>query len=293
MAVDPSSPQILSGLISDTDFLRFRDFFYRKTGIFFENGKRYFVDKRLLQRMEATGHAQFRSYFSLIRFQASQEELQTLINLMTVNETYFFREDYQFQCMVNSILNEILRHHKKQLLRIWSMPCSSGEEAYSIALYLLEYWDQINHIDVELVASDIDSQILKAAQRGIYSRRAVQYLPDTLLKRHFTVLAEQQFQVSDDLRESIHFTQVNLTDTEQTRRYRGFDLIFCRNLLIYFDDASRRQAIEALFDALNPGGFIFLGHSESMSRISSLFQVRKFPDAIAYQRPLTTKKGDL
>ncbi len=281
------SEQARQGSISQADFLRFRDFFYRKTGLYFEEGKRYFVDKRLLARMAANGHETFRSYFAFMRFQASQQELQQLINLLTVNETYFFREEYQFQCMVNSVLNEVLRHHPgNRPLRIWSMPCSSGEEPYSIALYLLEYWPPIKNTDVEIIASDIDSNILNAARRGLYSQRSVQHLPDRIRRNYFKSLPDQMFQLNDDLRESVDFTKVNLTDPMDTRAYRNFDLIFCRNLLIYYDDTSRRLAVEALFDALDPGGFIFLGHSESMSRISSLFRVRKFSDAIAYQKPL-------
>jgi len=115
--------------ISEEDFHKFREFFYRKTGIQFELSKRYFVDKRLLERMAATDNATFRSYFTMLRFQASGEELQTLTNLITVNETYFFREEYQFKCLVNSILPELVSRRKSDgPLRIWVIPSSSGEE---------------------------------------------------------------------------------------------------------------------------------------------------------------------
>ncbi|MDQ7074843.1 MAG: protein-glutamate O-methyltransferase CheR [Gammaproteobacteria bacterium] len=275
------------GTISDVEFERFRDFFYRKTGIRFENNKRYFVDKRLLERMQQTGHESFRSYFTFMRFQASRDELQELINSMTVNETYFFREEYQFKCMVDELLNEVVRHKSPgESIRIWSLPSSSGEEPYSIALYLLEHWPLLAKVDVEICSSDIDSKILQSCRKGIYSQRSVKQLPKALLKRHFKPLPGDRFQIDRELRESIQFTQANLNDASQMRRYRNFDLIFCRNLLIYFDDASRRQAAELFYDALNPGGFIFLGHSESMSRISSLFSVRKFSKALAYQKPL-------
>jgi chemotaxis protein methyltransferase CheR len=274
--------------ITSVEFLRFRDFFYRKTGIYFDEGKRYFVDKRLLQRIRSTQHDDFKSYFSYLRFQASQTELQALTNLLTVNETYFFREEYQFRCMVNSVLPELtLRAGRQQPIRIWSIPCSSGEEAYSIAIYLLEHWPALAEIDVEIIASDIDSQILERAERGLYSRRALQHLPAAVIRRHFSPVAAERFQLSDELRASVAFTQVNVADPQQVQYYRHFDLIFCRNMLIYFDDTSRRRAAEALFDALEPGGFLFLGHCESMSRISALFTIRKFPDAFAYQRPLT------
>lgn len=273
--------------ITDEDFRKFQEFFYRKTGILFEETKRYFVDKRLLDRIEATGSPNFRSYFTMLRFEASGEELQTLTNAMTVNETYFFREEYQFQCMVNSILPEVAKRKAPgSTLRIWSMPSSSGEEPYSIALYLNEFWAGIDQWDVELIASDIDTSILRKARAGRYSKRSVQNLPPGLLERNFTPLPDGDYQISDDYRHSVEFTRVNLNEPADTRPYRGFDLIFCRNLLIYFDDLSRRVAAEAMFDAMTPGGFICLGHSESMSRITSLFAVRRFKDAMVYQKPL-------
>lgn len=272
--------------ISQEDFHKFREFFYRKTGIQFEETKRYFVDKRLVDRIEATGNDSFRSYFMMLRFEASGEELQTLTNLMTVNETYFFREEYQFKCLVDSMLPELIRRKPAGApLRIWSIPSSSGEEAYSIALYLTEYWPQIAQWDVELISSDIDTDIVRKARQGRYTPRSVQHLPAKLLERHFRRLPDGDWQISDDLRQSVEFTRVNLMEPADTRPYRGFDVIFCRNLLIYFDDLSRLKAAEVFFDALNPGGFVCLGHSESMSRISSLFRVRRFPEAIVYQKP--------
>lgn len=274
--------------LSDEDFEKFREFFYRKTGIQFEPSKRYFVDKRLVERMAATGSSSFRSYFTMLRFQASGEELQALTNAMTVNETYFFREEYQFQCMVQALLPEIVaRKRPGETLRIWSIPSSSGEEAYSIALYLTEYWPAIAQWDVELISSDIDTDILRRARQGCYSRRSVQNLPEPMLRKHFRRNAAGEYQISEDYRSAVEFTRVNLMEPADTRRYRGFDLIFCRNLLIYFDDLSRAKSAEVFFDALNPGGFICLGHSESMSRISSLFRVRRFPQAIVYQKPET------
>lgn len=272
--------------ISDAEFERFRDYFYQRTGIHFENNKRYFVDKRLLERMRLTNHESFNSYFTLLRFQDSGDEFQALVNALTVNETYFFREDYQFECMVKSVLPEVVANKAPgEPIKIWSVPCSTGEEAYSIALYVLEYWPGINNIDVELVASDINSDVLGRCQRGIYGQRSVQNLPPKLLARHFKRLPGGDYAISDDIKSCLSFCRVNLHDFESQRRFRNFDIIFCRNMLIYFDDISRRKAAGTLYDALNPGGFVFLGHSESMSRMSSLFRIRKFPEAILYQKP--------
>jgi chemotaxis protein methyltransferase CheR len=272
--------------ITDDDFQKFREYFYRRTGIAFEPAKRYFVDKRLIDRIHATGSDSFRNYFSMLRFQASGEELQCLVNAMTVNETYFFREEYQFDCLVRSILPEIVaRKRDKGPIRIWVMPSSSGEEPYTIAMCLLERWKLIDAYDVEIVSSDIDTEILKQARAGLYSPRAVQHVPAAYLSKYFT-RAGSSYQLCDDLRAAIEFTTVNLHDPKQVASYRDFDVIFCRNLLIYFDDVSRKQAAETFFDVLKPGGFICLGHSESMSRISALYRIRKFPEAIVYQKPL-------
>jgi chemotaxis protein methyltransferase CheR len=283
---DPSSGnRRLEPSISDEDFFKFREFFYRKTGISFEESKRYYVDKRILDRVAATGNTSFRSYFTLLRFQASGEELQEITNLMTINETYFLREDYQFKCLVESILPEIRRRRKDEgPIRIWCIPSSSGEEPYSIAMYLLERWPGIANHDVELVASDIDTEILQKARTGLYSSRSVQQVPDAWLRKYFTRRGEE-YQICDELRQAVDFTRVNLTEQGSTRSYRNFDVVFCRNLLIYFDDVSRKEAAETIYDALRPGGFVCLGHSESMSRISPLFEVCKYPEAIVYRRP--------
>jgi chemotaxis protein methyltransferase CheR len=282
----PLTPAQAASQVSEEDFLKFREFFYRKTGIYFEESKRYFVDKRLVERLEVTGTASFREYFINLRFDTRGEELQALVNAMTVNETYFFREEYQFKCMVNSLLPEIARSKRPgEPLRIWSIPSSSGEEPYSICLYLLEHWPDIARYDVEIVASDIDTNILAQARQGIYSQRSVQNLPATVLQKYFKKTKTGDWQISNDLRDAVEFTKCNLSDPLSARAYRQFDLIFCRNLLIYFDDVSRRSAADVFYNALNPGGFICLGHSESMSRISSVFRIRKFAEAIVYQKP--------
>lgn len=272
-------------VITEADFEKFREFFYRKTGIQFDSSKRYFVDKRLIERIHATGSDNFRDYFVKLRFEASGTEMQALVNCMTVNETYFFRESYQFDCMVNAMLNELADARKPgSRIRIWSVPSSTGEEPYSIAIYLLERWPRIDQYDVEILSSDIDTTVLDAAQRGIYSPRSVANLPKTYLQKYFKQTPDGDFKLSRDIVDAVDFSRINLSDPAETRRFRDIDLIFCRNLLIYFDDISRRVAAEAMYDALRPGGFVCLGHSESMSRISSLFDIRRFADAMVYQK---------
>lgn len=275
--------------ITDEDFQKFREYFYRKTGISFEPTKRYFVDKRLVDRIEATDSGSFRSYFSMLRFEAAGIELQHLTNLMTVNETYFVREEYQFDCLVDSMLPELTkRKTDRSPIRIWCMPSSSGEEPYTVAMYLLEKWPGLKDWDIEIISSDIDTSILHKARMGRYTQRSVQHVPAPWLTKYFTRVGDE-YQICEELREAVEFTRVNLSEPADTRPYRNFDVIFCRNLLIYFDDVSRKAAAETFYDALNPGGFLCLGHSESMSRISSIYKVRKFPEAIIYQKPLEAR----
>jgi chemotaxis protein methyltransferase CheR len=271
--------------ISQEDVQRFCEFLYRRTGMSFTEGKRYFIDRRLEDRIAATGSSSFQAYFSLLRADADHETEQ-LINSFTVNETYFYREDHQLRCMTSSLL-DIIAGKKKPggTLRIWSIPCSTGEEPYSIALWLMENWSQVDSYNIEIVGSDIDTRALKAAAEGIYGDRALMRLSPALIERYFRPVADGSHQIDEGLRNSIEFTRVNLIDSKEMALYRDFDIIFCRNVLIYFDDASRRQAAENLYDCLRPGGYICLGHSESMSRISPLFRVARFPDAIVYQRP--------
>ena len=276
--------------ISDAESQRFQDFFYRKTGIQFGPTKRYFVDRRLIERVTATGAGSLNAYLQQLRYEdPGGQELQRLINLMTVNETYFYREEYQFRCLVASILPELVDERSRddqRPLRLWSLPCSTGEEPYSLAIQLLENWPAVDRYDVQIVASDIDTRVIAQARAGLYEDRSVQYLPAAVKSRYFTRTSEGRWQVVEDLRSSVDFGAVNLSNPNDMRCHKGaFDVIFCRNLLIYFDEVSSRRAAEAIFDSLRPGGFVCLGHSESMSRISSLFTVRKFPDALVYQRP--------
>ena len=188
--------------------------------------------------------------------------------------------------MTESLLDAIVGQREPgATLRIWSIPCSTGEEPYSIALWLMENWPQVDNYNIEIIGSDIDTRALKAAAEGVYGDRALMRLSRDIIGRYFEPVTGGSRQIDEGLRNSIAFTRANLIDTKDMMQYRDFDLIFCRNVLIYFDDASRRLAAENLYDCLRPGGYICLGHSESMSRISPLFRVSRFPDAIVYQRP--------
>ncbi|SDM56022.1 MCP methyltransferase, CheR-type [Methylobacterium phyllostachyos] len=274
--------------VTDADFARFCEFLYRRTGILFTPAKRYFVDRRLSERMQATGSRSFAVYLARLRSDASGE-VERLINAFTINETYFYREDHQLRCLTASLLPEtVSRKAAGSTVRIWSMPCSTGEEPYSVAMWLLENWPEVDRYDIEIVGSDIDTRALTAAEEGLYGERALMRLRPDLVARYF-VREETRlgpgWRILDDLRGSVRFTPCNLTDAADMAAHGRFDVVFCRNVLIYFDDASRRIAADHIYDALVPGGFVCLGHTESMSRISPLFRVCRYDDAIVYRRP--------
>ncbi|GIL40868.1 CheR family methyltransferase [Roseiterribacter gracilis] len=272
--------------VNEEEFRRLCDFLYRRTGMIFTETKRYYVERRVQERMQATGATSFASYFARLRSNV-RGEIEQFVNAFTINETYFYREDHQLQCLTRDLLAE--RTAAKQTgdrLRIWSVPCSTGEEPYSIAMWLLDNWPQVDRYDIEIVGSDIDTRVLDAARTGIYGKRALMRLSPEQIAKYFQQLDEERWQILDDLRGSVGFAPVNLIEPAETLTQGRFDVIFCRNVLIYFDDTSRRVAAENLYEALAPGGFICLGHTESMSRISPLFEVRRFEDAIVYQRPL-------
>jgi chemotaxis protein methyltransferase CheR len=269
--------------ISDEERRRFCDYFYRQTGMSFVENKPYYVDKRLEERMAATRTRDFAAYLALLR--GGGEEVQRLISLFTVNETYFYREDYQFTCLTADLLPSLLPGRGGRPIRLWSVPCSTGEEPYSLAIWLLENFAEVDEHEVEIVGSDIDEAALATAAAGLFGARALQRMPRALIDRYFVPVADGAWRIIDGLRRSIALTRVNLVDRSGLAEHRGYDVVFCRNLLIYFDDASRRVAAENLFEALAPGGYLCMGHSESMSRISSLFLVRRFRDAIVYQKP--------
>lgn len=268
----------------------------------FTETKRYYVERRVRDRMKATEATSFASYFARLRIDASGE-VEQFVNAFTINETYFYREQHQLRCLTADLLRERIadsprdrvadlprdgiatpRHDSP--IRIWSLPCSTGEEPYSIALWLLENWPPVDAYDIEIVGSDIDTTVLQAAEAGVFGKRSLMHLPPAVVARYFAAIGDEEWRIIDDLRQSVRFAPVNLIDAASTAAFGRFDVIFCRNLLIYFDDASRRVAAENLFESLRPKGFLCLGHSESMSRISPLFEVRRFADAIVYQRPL-------
>lgn len=271
--------------LTEDEFRRLCEFLYRRTGMVFTEAKRYYVERRVIERMTATASASFESYFAWLRADA-RGEIEQFVNAFTVNETYFYREEHQLACLTSSLLAARLEEKKRgDPIRIWSVPCSTGEEPYSIAIWLLENWPLVDQHEIEIVGSDIDTNVLALAREGVYGKRAFMRLPPSLVDKYFEPTTPEEWRIISDLRQSVRFTAANIVNQAETKPHGQFDVIFCRNVLIYFDDTSRRVAAENLYENLFPGGFICLGHTESMSRISPLFEVARFADAIVYQRP--------
>lgn len=255
---------------------------YRRSGMTFGEKKRYYIERRVADRMKAVGAPTFQSYFAIARSDAAEAE--ALVNAFTVNETYFYREEHQFRCLTTSILPEIIRNKQPgDRIRIWSNPCSTGEEAYSIALWLLENWPLVDAYNVEIVGSDIDSRALELAKAGDYGERSLSKLPEGVKAGYFEPARGHRRRIIQDLKESVLLTSVNLIDPASMAAQGRFDVIFCRNVLIYFDEDARRTAIQNLSNALVPGGFLCLGHTEGLSRMPERFILRRFPDAVVYQ----------
>ena len=273
-------------LLSKENFTKIGEFIYRKSGIYLEEDKHYdkiakFIDKRT----EELEFDSFRKYFFKLRFDDKEGlEFQELMNAITVNETYFFREKDQFEVLVNNILPEL---HKKmpsnKPLRILSSPCSTGEEPYSIILHIVEENKVVNERDIEVVGIDIDSTVIQKAKTAKYTERSIHAIPKPVLKKWFDKKG-LGYELGEDLQGSVDFQVVNIFDKAQMRKLGKFDVIFSRNMLIYFDDASRKEVAMTFYDMLNPGGYVLLGHAEYMSRIVSVFNAKKIDTTLIYQK---------
>ncbi|HEV2673786.1 MAG TPA: protein-glutamate O-methyltransferase CheR [Aliidongia sp.] len=285
MTRPPRQAPSASTTLGTEDLQRFSDFLYRRTGMLFGESKRYYIDRRVSERQAATGMRNFSDYFAKLR--SETDELELLINAFTVNETYFYREEHQLRCLSSALLPALVADKKPgDRIRIWSNPCSTGEEPFSIAIWLLENWPLVDAYNIEIIGSDIDTHALEDARVGDYDERALSRMPADVVDRYFEPRQNGTRRIIQDIQESVSFSPVNLIDAASMTQHGLFDVVFCRNVLIYFDDESRLAASHNLRERLRPGGFICLGHSESMTRISDRFDTRRFEDAIVYQRPV-------
>lgn len=269
-------------------FIKLRNLIYERTGISYEENKIYYVKKRLQQRMQAGGFEDIEEYIKYLKlFDGNGREFQELINLLTVNETYFFREFNQLQLFAEDCLDEVVEAKRRtggSTIKILCAGCSTGEEAYTLAIIVREMLEDFRRWSVLIKAIDIDENVLARARKGIYDSRSVKDVPPAYLKRYFAQPQSGEYVIRPEAKELVLFEHHNLMDRRALRNEEGYDFVFCRNVLIYFDEVSRKQVVDRFYSLMNPGGFIFLGHSESLSRISSAFKIRRINEHLVYQR---------
>jgi len=272
-------------VLSDELFDKFVKLIYMKTGIFYDINKKYYVQKRVEKRAECLEMKTLNEYYQMIKFSNDSSEFDKLVNDLTVNETYFFRDFPQLRNFAEDILPVLVREKgDDKKLRIWSAACSTGEEPYTLSIILLEMLDKPEEWDLQILASDINTEVLQFAKIGMYDSRAVKDVPPEYLEKYFTK-HHDKYQINLNVRRPVTFKRINLSCENEMSHISGCDVIFCRNCLIYFDDQSRKNVVDRFYEALNPGGFIFLGHSESIGRISSAFKVQRIGDTIVYSKP--------
>jgi chemotaxis protein methyltransferase WspC len=239
------------------------------------------VERAVKERLGEQGIGDLQVYWE--RLCASDRELQALIEAIVVPETWFFRDHEAFAALVRVVREEWLAKHAQGTLRLLSLPCSTGEEPFSMAMALLDGGLPPARFHIDAV--DISTRAIAWAERGLYGKNSFRAKDLGFRDRYFEPV-ERGHRLSDVVRRQVTFRHGNLLSSGGLRGAQGYDVIFCRNMLIYFDEASQRETIEAMYDCLSPGGYICLGHSESMSRMSSLFRPRKFGEVILYQKPM-------
>jgi chemotaxis protein methyltransferase CheR len=271
--------------LSLEQFERLNQQIYQKLGLHFDEKKISFVKSRVAKRMAALAMDDPQDYIFMISYaDPDGVEMQALANLITTNETYMFREYEQLQAFANHCLPEVLsakQARNDRTLRIWSAGCSSGEEAYTLAMIVQEVFPQVQSWDCEIWATDIDENMLRKVAAARYNARSVANVPDEFRDKYL-VGGGEDWTVRQRTAAMVHVRHLNLNDRMAMRSMRNFDFIFCRNVLIYFDDLSRKAVVDHLYNALNHGGYIFLGHSESIGRVTSAFHLRRFDDHLVY-----------
>jgi chemotaxis protein methyltransferase CheR len=268
------------------EFRLLRDLFAARTGLQFGLDARFSLERRLRERLTVLKLSSFGEYHHYLRFGARrEEEWDEAIDLLTTNETYFYREERQlrsFQQELLPMLQSLARPRRR--LSIWSVGCSTGEEPYTIAI-LVQSSRLFSDWDVRIYGSDISRKCVVAARRGVYGDGSFRVTaPD--VRRAFFTQRGSEWQVNEPIRSLCHFGQMNLLDDERSRLLGAADAIFCRNVLIYFDTRARKKAIETLYERLNPGGVLLLGHSESLLNVSTAFELLHLREDLVYRKPL-------
>lgn len=275
-------------VMTDEVFNKLRDVIYNICGIYFTDSKKYLLEGRVQNRIVAKNLNSYLDYISLLTSISGRDELNDLFDAITINETYFFRAKQQFEIFEKNLIPEIIKAKKtNKIVTIWSAACSSGEEAYTLALIIKERLQPIyRDITFKIYATDISPQIIDQAKTGLYREYAIRNVPPNLLNKYFTKVGIN-YQISDDIKKMVNFSIINLYDSMAMRRMINIDIVFCCNILIYFDMASKQKVVSQLYDSLSPFGYFFIGYSESLHGISKSFKLVHYPKVMVYQKETT------
>ncbi len=278
--------------LAPEEFRLLRDMINVHFGLQFDDSGLYLFERRLADRVAALELSSFDEYYKYLRFNANgRRELEEAIETLTTKETYFFRQEYQLRAFQNELLPRIARANAaSRQVSIWSAGCSTGEEAYTIAMLMLQSGTMYNW-DMRVIGSDLSKNSVAFARRGVYRGASFRTMSEQLLNRYFT-RAEGGYQVNDSVRRLCHFGQLNLLDNVRASNVGRVDAIFCRNVLIYFDEQKKKRVIDTLYQRLVPGGYLLLGHSESLLNVSTAFELGHLKEDLVYRKPVLSRQWD-
>ncbi len=287
---EPSTHNILTerkavSKLSDETFEQLRSHIYEKLGIWFTDKKKYLLEGRLAKRLQILNLPSFESYLQFLKYgRNKEEEFFHLCNAVTINETFFFRNNPQLDALERTIVPAIRQENKEKSIRIWSAATSSGEEAYSIVMVFLErIMPKYPGLRIEVVGTDIAPGVLETAKKGEYSQYALRNLPEVFLKKYFVSQGERYI-LKEQVKQYVRFDSLNLFDRQQMKMMRNFDIIFCCNVLMYFDQKAKVQVVGDLYNSLNRNGFLFIGFSELLHGVSTAFKVVSLPQTTGYRK---------
>lgn len=273
--------------LSPEDFKAFRDYIYEQSGLFFSDAKVYFVESRVSKRMKELEIEKYKDYLNFVKRPGNRKEQFRLFDAVTTNETSFYRNPPQVDAFANQILPKVVKRLKAKgqtIMRVWSAACSSGEEPYTLAMILKDKERLLDGIRPVVYGSDISHEILDKAKEGIYNPYTMRNLSDRY-KRNFFEKEGDLFQVNKEIRQMTKLSYFNLVDYPGYVKFRNMDVIFCRNVLIYFDLKVKRGIIKAFYDSLAKDGYLLIGHSESLHNVNRDFKMEHYPRALAYTKP--------
>ncbi|MBV8117566.1 MAG: protein-glutamate O-methyltransferase CheR [Candidatus Eremiobacteraeota bacterium] len=267
--------------ISEAEFQALRDLIRERFGIFYDDTKQFLLQSRLQTRLLKCRLGDFHAYHRYLTTSADREnEWGELASVLTNNETYFFRERAQLDVLANEVLPEATKSGGR--LRVWSSACSTGEEPYTIAMMLLET-RRITPPSITLHATDLSPRALEKASTGFYRELAFRATPPEIVQKYFRPF-QGGFFINDEIKRMVQFSRINLLEQRAVAAMGTHDAIFCRNVLIYFDKPTQKRVVEAFAQTLRPGGYLFLGHAESIMRLTDLYEPVVTPKAIYYRR---------